>query len=61
LSAAAALVALPRSRPVHQDAAHGLSGGAKEVTVIGETLLVGLLHQPQVGIVNQCRGLERPV
>jgi hypothetical protein len=44
---------------VDQDAAHGLSRGGEEVPAAVPVLRLVYVHQPQVRLMDQGRGLER--
>ena len=45
------------ARPLHQDTAHGLCGGTEEVAPAVPAPVTGL-HQPDMGLVDKCGGLE---
>jgi hypothetical protein len=44
---------------VHEDAAHGLGRGGKEVAAAVPVLRLIHVHQPHVSLVDQGRGLKR--
>jgi hypothetical protein len=55
----ASLVPAPASCPFDQDSAHGLGGGAEEVSPAIPVLLGAVANQPQVRFVHQGRSLKR--
>src|SRR5207237_6131240 len=52
-------LALLATSIIDQDAAHGLGRGGKEVAAAVPVLGFVRVHQPEVGLVDQGRGLER--